>query len=157
MPRARAAERTRMGTEEFEHKGRTAFLTFLEEAAEGEAAVEASREFTELVELVKTAALLKSGKAKGRITLAIDIAIDDKGTASIDYSVATKRPKRPATTGIMFVGTGGGLTAVHPRQMPIPGTERQRPRHVAREQAPRVVGRPAPVSAEQGSEEGSDS
>lgn len=149
-----------MGTEEYEHKGQKAFVSFLEEAADGEAAKEASREFLELVELVKTAALLKSGKAKGRLTLAIDIVIDDKGTAAIDYSVASKRPKRPATTGVMWVGTGGGLTAVHPRQIAIPGTERQRPRLVTRDQAPRVIGKPAPETVtdpSDDSEEGSES
>lgn len=150
-----------MGTEEYEHRDpRRAFLTFIEEAADGAAAAECSRELLDLVELVKTAALLKAGKAKGRLTLAIDVTIDDHGQASIDYSVATKRPKRPTTTGIMWIGTGGGLTSVHPRQTSIPGTER-RPRLVSRpEQAPRVVGKPAVRADEEhvadGDEEGSE-
>lgn len=132
------------GTADHEYKDRKrAFLEFLEEACDGYASAELSRNLLELVDLLKTAASLKQSKATGRLDLKIAFALAPNGDVTIDYDVELKRPKLPTNQGRMWIGTAGGLTAVHPKQMAIPGTE-------ARTAAGRVLEeirapRPAPI------------
>lgn len=136
------------GTEDFEHKGRDAFVTLLAEVADGEAAIEASRDLEALVKVINGVALAKNGKAKGRIRFDLVIEINAKGDVTLDYDVDVKRPKMPRSSGRMWIGTGGGLTARHPKQVEIPGTERRPPRLVGPPAAPpRVITRPAAPAA----------
>jgi hypothetical protein len=87
-----------------------------EGALHAEASDEAHRLFAEL----EDHALASNAKAKGKLTITIDVTASPKGTISVVGNVTRKAPKKKTGESIFWLTKGRNLTAENPRQTKLP-------------------------------------
>lgn len=109
-----------------EYNGPEAFVDFTKEASDGAFRADVSREFLALIKTCAEQALAQGSTAKGKLTIDLNFAIDPRGEVDFTYGTKTKNPPRPTQRGRLWIGRGGGMTAVHPKQLEIPGAEKRR-------------------------------
>lgn len=56
-------------------------------------------------------------KAKGSLTLKIDMTLDEQGTLELVGEVKNKTPDAPKAKGVAWTTQEGGITPTNPRQM----------------------------------------
>jgi hypothetical protein len=109
-----------------EYAGPNAFVEFAEEASDGAFRADVSRDFLALVKQCAEQALAQGSVAKGKLTLELNFHVDPRGEVDFTYSTKVKNPPKPTQRGRLWIGRGGGMTAVHPKQLEISGTEKKR-------------------------------
>jgi hypothetical protein len=108
-----------------EYQGPHAFRDFVEELADGHFDADVSRELLALLAECHVLAVTENTKAKGKLTIELNVATDPRGEVDVTYSTKIKRPARATARGRLWM-VKGGPTAVHPKQLEVPGTERKR-------------------------------
>lgn len=121
-----------------EYTGRSAFGEFATEAADGQFMADVSRDFVGLAKTLHEQALAQNSKAKGKLTLELNLTTDERGEVDFTYAIKVKNPAKPTARGRLWMGKNG-MTAVHPRQLELVGAERAR-----RGAPPPETGRRAP-------------
>lgn len=101
-------------------EGPRSFARFLEQLADGEALSELTKDLFELINTLHDQADKTNGTAKGAMTFKLDIKVDARGVANINYSNTVKEPKPARPGATMWVTPGGNLTAENPRQPNLP-------------------------------------
>lgn len=71
---------------------------------------------TELRDIVSTSHL----KAKGTLTLKLDVIVEPNGVVVIQATCDTKTPKLHGGTSVMWLTKGGNLTPTNPKQLELP-------------------------------------
>lgn len=100
-------------------EGPRSFARFLEQVCDGEAHTEASAKFHELVQKLEKEAEGR-GRATGKITISLAVALDERGKADIAFDVSTKEPKKEHGKGVAWLTPGGNFTFSNPRQQKLP-------------------------------------
>lgn len=57
----------------------------------------------------------RKAKAKGKITLVLDLCVEDGGV-TIDPDITVKKPKKPRASGYFWIDEEGSLSTEHPQQ-----------------------------------------
>lgn len=124
------------------YKGPAAFRDFVEEVADGYLMADSSRELLRLIGECHERAVTENKLGKGKLTLELAIAVDPRGEIDVQYAHKVKTPARATARGRLWIDRDGNPTAVHPKQLEIPGAERKR-----RAEPPPETGRRAPADA----------
>ncbi len=114
-----------MGQHDHEYTGPDAFLDFTAEVADGQFKADMSRELLALMFSCHERAVTENKVAKGKLTIELSFATDPRGNVLVNYGHKTKLPPRATANGQLWMGKHGP-TAVHPKQLEVPGTERKR-------------------------------
>lgn len=109
-----------------EYEGPDAFIDFSREAADGHFRADMSRDLITLTKTCAEQAFAQQSNAKGEIVVKLRFAADPRGEIDFTYDIKTTPPPKPTARGRFWIGRGGGMTAVHPKQLEIAGTERKR-------------------------------
>jgi len=124
-------------------EGPRSFLTFLRALSDGEVESEGSYQLHELCKRLQETAVLSRTKAKGKLSLSINITADVNQTVAVAYAIETKAPKRPTTPAVFWMTKGGNLSPtdtrqlqLRPREVPSPG---RKARDLADQQTPKEV------------------
>lgn len=92
-----------------------AFARFVEQVCDGETHVESSAMLHKLLLALDEEAASR-GKAKGRLTLTIDLSVDPKGNADCQYDVTIKEPKKMRGSGRCWLTKGSNYTFEPPKK-----------------------------------------
>lgn len=96
------------------------FLAFLAEQKNGAVANELSKELRDLVEAIEMHVdHFGGGKVSGSLSINIKI-VRDSGAYKVEMEYAVRRPKVPAASTFMWMGTDGNLATNNPRQLNLP-------------------------------------
>jgi hypothetical protein len=83
---------------------------------DGELTDEMDRVLTEtLAELHEVTGGRRKAKAKGKITLTLDLTVED-GMVTITPDIAVKKPKKPRADGVFWIDAEGSISTEHPAQ-----------------------------------------
>lgn len=93
---------------------------------DGELAAELDAELTgTLAALYEHCGGRKKSKAKGRVTLTIDLAVED-GMVTMSPDITSKKPKKLRSDGTFWVDAEGSLSTEHPSQIRLDFGDRAR-------------------------------
>lgn len=89
---------------------------FIQALNDGDFAGDASTELKDLVASLSNCAMENGGKAKGRLTLTFDFALD-KGSLDVTADLAVKTPKLARGRSVFWATPDNFLTRRNPRQV----------------------------------------
>lgn len=93
---------------------------------DGELAKELDAELTgTLAALYEHCGGRRKTKAKGRVTLVIDLVVED-GMVTMTPDITSKKPKKPRADGVFWVDDEGAISTEHPTQIRMNFEERAR-------------------------------
>ena len=95
------------------------FLAFLAEQQGGVLAAELSKELRDLTEAIEDHFDHYRGKVEGGLAISFKITLEG-GVYRVDAQYASKRPKAPAASTIMWLGNDGNLATSNPKQLNLP-------------------------------------
>lgn len=124
---------------EEKEEGARSFTRFIDQLAYGEVQGELSEDLHDLISTLQKDASMHQSKAKGALTLKLDIEVDDRGVATVKPLITVKKPKSRRSPATMWVTAGGNLTPQNPRQQELPLREVTGNTNERREAAAREV------------------
>ncbi len=93
---------------------------------DGELAAELDAELTgTLAALHEHCGGRKKSKAKGRVTLTIELTVED-GMVTMTPDIITKKPKKPRADGVFWIDAEGSISTEHPAQTRLDFGDRAR-------------------------------
>lgn len=95
------------------------FLTFLAEQQSGALVSELSKELRDITEAIEEQFDQFRGKVTGSLTINVKLTLE-KGIYRVDIEYASRRPRAPAASTIMWLGRDGNLNTQNPNQLNLP-------------------------------------
>lgn len=94
------------------------FTEFVAQLEDGQVQADATDQLKELVEAMHRRAETTGGKPKGKLTLTVDLKLDD-GVFEVNANIAVKAPTAVRRRSILYRAPDGGLSANNPRQLDL--------------------------------------
>lgn len=104
-----------------EDSGPRSFSVQFQKLGYGDAESVASYELHELIKACQEQALTQVREVSGKLTIEIDLAVDENGEASLAYTIKRKDPKRRTPRTTAYVNKHGHLVGENPKQMALLG------------------------------------
>lgn len=101
-------------------EGPRSFARFFEQVADGDFHRDASKRLFELSNALRDEAIRVDGKVKGKMTIVVDVSVDERGQVGFNCDSAIKIPKPKRTTAQAWITASGNLTLEHPTQIKLP-------------------------------------
>lgn len=95
------------------------FLAFLAEQDSGMVVEELSEDLRNATEAVENHVATYHGKATAELTVKVKLTLE-RGVYKVSVEHATKLPKAPASSTMMWLGVDGNLGQNNPKQMSMP-------------------------------------
>lgn len=109
------------------------FSQFIQKQSDGSLNNELTEGMREMIAQLNNTVMEHGGKAKGKITLTVDVLLD-QGVLEILTSTKIAMPKRPAQKSVYWTTEDHKLTLSNPRQPDLPfrtaGLDKQEARNV---------------------------
>ena len=82
---------------------------------------ECTKRFAEMMLFLRDYAMDNKRRAKGRMTMKVNVTVDDSGLACLDPEVEIRQPKPLRAGEAYFIDKRGGVTRNNPRQQELFG------------------------------------
>ena len=103
-----------------EPEGPRSFAVMLQSIDEGSLHTELSDSLQKMNGELHDLAVSAGGKAKGTLTLTLNVAVEANGIVSLDSDVKTKVPKPKRARAVFWLTKGNNLSPENPRQQRLP-------------------------------------
>lgn len=129
-------KKTEIESETPDEEGTRGFAVLLQQVEEGALHAELSDELRDVCRDLHRMAKNYEQKAKGSLTLVLELVADPSGILTVKPSVTKKIPKAKRSGSAFWITGGGNLSVENPRQPRLPIREVPAPAVAAREITP---------------------